>query len=185
MNSDRRDIIESLFNTFARGVGSYVYTRVHDAELAEAITSRVFLIVVRNIGQLRGAPVPWLWSIVRSELARHFRDRKQHAEIDESVPDSAAEPIEQVIHREMQSRVQSALGRLSDDQQQIVFMKFYQGMQNKEIAQATGLSASNVGVMIHRALKQIKVYVEPSEPDLPATAQRRDQACDTHGRHSP
>ena len=53
-------------------------------------------------------------------------------------------------------------------------MKFYQGMQNKEIAQATGLSASSVGVMIHRALKQIRVYVEPSDPETPVTAQRRE-----------
>ena len=33
-------------------------------------------VVVRNIEQCNGSPVAWLWSIVRSELARHFRDRK-------------------------------------------------------------------------------------------------------------
>ena len=160
----RQTLLETLFNTYARGVGSYVYTRVRDAELAETITSRVFLIVVRNIGQLKGPPAPWIWSIVRSELARHFRDRKVHAPVDETIPaDPAGEPPEQAIHREMQARVQTALTRLTDDQQRLVFMKFYQGMQNKEIATATGLTATNVGVLIHRALKQLKTYVEPRE----------------------
>lgn len=162
---ERRDKIEALFRAHAAGVGGYVYARVGDPELAETITSRVFLIVVRNIEQCRGEPGPWLWAIVRSELARHFRDRKEHQPIDEATPDLAAgaEPVEQLIHREMQARLRRALERLSDEQQQLVYLKFFEGLPNKEIAAATGLSASNVGVIIHRALKQLRTIMEPAE----------------------
>ena len=160
-NDARRDKIEALFRTHARGVGGYVLARVGDAELAEAITSRVFLIVVRSIEQCKTQPTAWLWSIVRSELARHFRDCKNHAQIDESHPDPAAEPSEQASSREMQARMRQALQRLPDEQQKLVYMKFFQGLANKEIAAATGLTASNVGVLIHRALKQLRTYIEP------------------------
>lgn len=158
----RRDRIETLFRDYSRGIGSYVYARVGDAELAETITSRVFLIVVKNIEQCRGTAVAWLWSIVRSELARHFRDRKQHVAIDESVPDPADEPSERAARQEMATRTKAALGRLSEEHQKLVYMKFFQGMQNKEIAAALGLTASNVGVLIHRILKQLRVYLEPA-----------------------
>jgi RNA polymerase sigma-70 factor (ECF subfamily) len=158
----RRDKIEELFRTHSRGVGGYVLARVGDAELAEAITSRVFLIVVRAIEQCKGSPTAWLWSIVRSELARHFRDRKKHVALDESLPDPAAEPFEQVSAREMQAKMRQALERLPDEQQQLVYMRFFQGLANKEIAEATGLTASNVGVSIHRALKQLRMYIEPA-----------------------
>src|SRR5690349_7950637 len=65
--SDRRAQVESLFRQYGRGVGSYVLARVGDADLAETITSNVFLIVVRRIDQCRGSASAWLWSIVRSE----------------------------------------------------------------------------------------------------------------------
>jgi RNA polymerase sigma-70 factor (ECF subfamily) len=159
---ERRDKIEALFRTYARGVGRYVMARVGDAELAEAITSRVFMIVVRSIEQCKGSAVSWLWAIVRSELARHFRDRKTHAQLDESLPDRADEPAEQAASREMQAAARAALQRLSEEAQQLVYMKFFQGMANKDIATATGLTASNVGVLIHRALKQLRGYLEPA-----------------------
>lgn len=164
MRADQRqNLIEDLFRTYARGIGGYVMARVGDAELAEAITSRVFMIVVRSVGQCKGSPVAWLWSIVRSELARHFRDRKHHAPLHESLPDGAAEPLEQLADREMQERTRDALQRLSEDTQQLIYMKFFQGMANKDIAAATGLTASNVGVLIHRALKQLRSYLEPAQ----------------------
>src|SRR5437764_4102078 len=73
---DRRDGIERLFRKYGKGVGSYVYARLGDADLAESITSAVFLVVVRRFEQCRSSPAGWIWSIVRSELARHFRDRR-------------------------------------------------------------------------------------------------------------
>jgi RNA polymerase sigma-70 factor, ECF subfamily len=163
-DDERRRQVEELFNTYARGVGGYLFARVADADLAEAITSRVFLIVVRNIEQCKGSAVAWLWSIVRSELARHYRDRKRHAPLDESVPgDGADEPPEQASKREMRERTRRALERLPEEHQQLVYMKFFQGMPNKDIAAATGMTASNVGVLIHRALKQLRAYLEPAQ----------------------
>jgi RNA polymerase sigma-70 factor (ECF subfamily) len=161
-SDQRREKIEALFRTYARGVGGYVLARVGGAELAEAITSRVFLIVVRNIEQCRTSEASWLWSIVRSELARHFRDRKDHAVLDESVPDPGVEPSEEASRREMQARTRQALARLTEEHQQLVYMKFFLGMSNKAIAAETGLTVSNVGVLIHRALKQLRVYLAPA-----------------------
>ena len=74
MAADARDDIEQLFRRYGRGVGSYVLTRVGDPELAEEITARVFLTVVRRFDQVRGREAAWLWAIVRSELARADKD---------------------------------------------------------------------------------------------------------------
>ena len=165
-NDERRGQIEDLFNTYARGVGGYVFARVGDADLAEAITSRVFLIVVRNIEQCKGSPVAWLWSIVRSELARHFRDRKR-VPVRELLGDEGMDRLHQTrelaARLEMQHCTRRALERLPEEHQQLVYMKFFQGMANKDIAAATGLTASNVGVLIHRALKQLRAYLEPAQ----------------------
>lgn len=59
----RKAKVEAMFRQYGRGVGSFVLARVGDADVAEAITSNVFLIVVRQIEQCRTSPAAWLWSI--------------------------------------------------------------------------------------------------------------------------
>lgn len=152
-----------MFRRHAAGVGGYVIARTGDPELAEVITSRVFTLVVRKFhqcGESEGAQTAWLWAIVRNELARFFRDRKQHAslndQIAQSTADDRAEPDEALLRREMHERLHDAMGRLSDEQQQILYMKYFQDLPNKQIAEVLAITASNVGVKVHRTLKALR-----------------------------
>lgn len=138
-------------------MGNFLLSRLGDAELAEELTSRVFVTVVRCIDQCRGNEAAWLWAIVRSEMARHLRDRKLHAEADETIADrAAATPADLADARETALRLKSALAQLGDAQQTIIYMKFFQDMRNIDIAAATGLTPANVGVMVHRSLKALR-----------------------------
>ncbi|MCY3020733.1 MAG: sigma-70 family RNA polymerase sigma factor [Planctomycetota bacterium] len=185
MTSEQQEQIESLFLRYADGIGSYVLARVGNAELAEEITSRVFLTVVRHYGQQRESVAGWLWAIVRTEIARSYRDRPRGATMPQpSGPldgDSRAScgaavpaardadlPPEQAIRRETQIRLQAALGRLGDDEQRIVYMKFFQDVSNREIAAATGLSANHVGVIVFRTLKKLRELMERDETNCAA-----------------
>lgn len=163
MGVDRREAIEQLFVQYGRGVGSYVMARVGDADLAEEITARVFLTVVRRFGQCRGSAVGWLWAIVRSELARHFRGPRRPDPLSDEVVDPADGPPERAERREMHLRMRTALEALSDGEHEIVYMKFFLQLRNKEIAEAMGMTASNVGVKVHRALKRLHEMLE-TEP---------------------
>lgn len=173
MALDRRDEIERLFRRYGRGVGSYVLTRVGDPELAEEITARVFLKVVRCLEQLRGQEAGWLFAIVRNELARHFRARDRHTPIAPDTPAPDMLPPEYAAQSEMRCRMQAALGQLSPRDQQLVYLKFFQQLRNPEIANATGLSVSNVGVALHRAIKQLRRLLLP-EPTHGQTCEKRD-----------
>ncbi len=158
---ERRQAIDQLFRKYGRGVGSYVLARVGDKDLAETITSSVFLIVVRRIEQCRASPAAWLWSIVRSEIARHFRQHRATESLeDRSLADPSPQPIEMAERSEMQSRMRIALEQLNEEQQNLIYLKFFQDMPNTEIAQAMGLSSSNVGVIVHRAVKRLRALME-------------------------
>ena len=158
--------VDALFRRYGAGVGSYVYARVGDAELAESITSAVFLTVVRQIGQCRTTPERWLWSIVRSELARHFRDRKLAEPLGGGIVDPNRGPAENAEAREMHLRTRAALAQLTEEQQRIVYLKFFQDMSNVEIAESLGLSPSNVGVIVHRAVKRMRELMGGSDGAL-------------------
>lgn len=159
MTVDRQRAVETLFLDHGKAVGNYVMARLGDAELAEAITARVFLTVVRRFDQCKSSPVGWLWSIVRSELARHFRDHPRHERLDEEVPARGRTPPEELERGELAQQLQSALAKLTEPEQQLIGMKFFAHMRNTEIAQTLGTSPSQVGVAVHRALKRLRALM--------------------------
>jgi len=156
VSPEQRGQIERLFADHGPGVGSFLLSQVRDAELAEELTARVFLAVVRAFHQCSGSPAAWLWTIVRNELARHFRDRRPTAtELPE--PEDPSGPSDGPAHRrEAEADMHAALARLAEDQQRILYLKFFQDMPNTDIAVALGLTATNVGVLVHRALRRLR-----------------------------
>lgn len=154
----RRQQIEEVFRRYAPGVGGYVLARVGDPELAEAIVSNVFVTVVRRFEQCRTpeAPAAWLWSIVRTEIARHYRGRRPAAPLDPAAADGRPGPHELAERGEQRHRIRQALGRLAEDERRLVWMKFFLDLPNTEIAATTGLKPSYVGVLIHRAVKRLR-----------------------------
>jgi RNA polymerase sigma-70 factor (ECF subfamily) len=156
LSSNRQQKIERLFRDFGKGVGSYVLARVGDPELAEEITARVFLQVVRHYDQLRGSAVAWLWSIVRNELARHFRAPRVRQPLDESLLDTKLLPGDELERRELAALLQTGLAALDESERDLIGMKFFLRMGNRDIAAATGLTATNVGVRLFRALQRLR-----------------------------
>ena len=65
-------------------------------------------------------------------------------------PDRAADWEERV------AQVMDALDRLSDNQREVVRLKFQQGLSYKEISEATGLTSGNVGFLLHTGLKRLR-----------------------------
>lgn len=173
MASDARDQIELLFRRYGKGVGGYVLTRVGDAELAEEITARVFLTVVRRFDQVRGREAAWLWAVVRSELSRHYRSLRPHCPPDEDHPDSTGSPEEALLRREAHEQLASALERLPENLHRLIYLKFFLGLRNLEIARACGLTPSNVGVLLHRALRQLRTWLEEPLPFHPRSEDER------------
>ena len=49
---------------------------------------------------------------------------------------------------------------LSDNKRSVVMIFFQEGLSYKEISEVTGLSMSNVGMLLHRALKKLRSLIE-------------------------
>lgn len=186
MTSEQQSLVEDLFAAYSRGVGSFVLARVGDADVAEEVVSRVFVRVTGAIAQCRGAPAAWLWAIVRNELAMHFRGLRSHlgvrpldtldgfAALEHGLVSSCEPPEARAESAETRSQLARALSRLSEESQQLVWMKFYQDMGNTEIAEATGMKPGHIGVLLHRAIKQLRAeLVEAPESPMAQSAMMR------------
>ena len=59
-------------------------------------------------------------------------------------------------NRDTAEHIFKMLGGLSDNQQEVVRLKFQGGLSYQEISRVTDLSVSNVGYLIHSAVQKIR-----------------------------
>lgn len=75
----------------------------------------------------------------------------------DSVPDPRwNDPANRIALQDTHDQIQQQLARLSDNQQEVVRLKFQAGLSYKEIAEVTGLTVTNVGYLLHTALSTLK-----------------------------
>ena len=74
----------------------------------------------------------------------------------------ARSPAAVVNGRESTSEVLRVLATLPDSQQEVIRLRFQNGLSYREISGVTALSVSNVGYLIHTAIKTIRERLAPS-----------------------
>jgi DNA-directed RNA polymerase specialized sigma24 family protein len=77
----------------------------------------------------------------------------------------ASPPDQQSQITDEAQAVLHALATLSTDQQEVVRLKFTDGLSYREISEVTGHTVSNVGVLIHTAIKKIRELLNAKEAE--------------------
>lgn len=109
--------------------------------------------------------VGWLFTVCRNRAlelrrspARRVQPLDEGHEMMSNEP-TAAELLEQ---RGEHARVMDLLSELPERHRELVAMRFAGGLSYKEIASATGLTETNVGFILHTALKTLKKRLQES-----------------------
>jgi RNA polymerase sigma-70 factor, ECF subfamily len=99
----------------------------------------------------------WLLSIARNVAADYFRTRRGEVSLEAAAEvTSAATPEDEAMRRSDGARLAALLAGLSDRDRELLALKYGAGMNNRAIARVTGLSESNVGTIVHRAVQTLK-----------------------------
>jgi RNA polymerase sigma factor (sigma-70 family) len=154
---------EQLFRECAADVHGYAISLLRDAAAAEDVTAIAFERVYRSRGRLdrrRGTPRAWLFAIARNAALDELRRRKRqpldsgHAERADADADTASvEAIERVEHG---AALRQALRALAPREREIVLLRFHGELTNSELARVLGISESNAGTRLHRALLKLR-----------------------------
>jgi RNA polymerase sigma-70 factor (ECF subfamily) len=101
----------------------------------------------------------WLLTIARNVAIDHLRARHVHEPLDEAagVPAADVTPEQRLLQHSEAERLAALLETLPARQRELIAMKYGAGMTNRAIARATGLSESNVGTTLHRAVESLRV----------------------------
>lgn len=141
-------------------VYNFLRYRLGDEALAQDLTSRTFekawVQRHRYRSDLAGFST-WLLSIARNVAVDHHRTLHLHAPLEEAA-DAPAEgtPEEEALIRSNFARLSVLLAQLPERQRELLALKYGAGATNRAIAEVTGLSESNVGTILHRAVEALR-----------------------------
>jgi RNA polymerase sigma-70 factor (ECF subfamily) len=151
---------DRLYRSSRDDVYAYVASLLRDGPAAEEVTATAFERAYRKRSRFdpgRGEPRAWLFGIARNAALDELRRRGRQAELIAEPADlSAAAVHESAAESERRLAVTAALGALEPRQRELIALKFFAGLSNAEIATVLGLSESNAGTRLHRAVTKLR-----------------------------
>ena len=145
-----------LYRRYVKRVYRYFYGRVGSAGEAEDLTSQLFLEVLKVLPRYRpqGKFAPWLFTLARRRAADFHRSGTVALPLelaDELT--SAEDPLEAVIQAERLSRLSELYGRLDEERQELIRLRYGAGLTYRQVGQVVGRSEAAVTMALHRTLR--------------------------------
>jgi RNA polymerase sigma-70 factor (ECF subfamily) len=158
--SEAEVAFESLYRSSRDDVYAYAAGILRDRAAAEEVTATAFERAYRMRARFdsgRGEPRAWLFGIDRNAGLDELRRRGRQAELTVEPVDAAAHSaVEDVEQSERRVALGAALDRLAAGERELIALKFFAGLDNAEIAGVLGLSESNAGTRLHRAMTKLR-----------------------------
>ena len=159
-----------LYERYVRKIYNYIYYRTGNVNEAEDLTAKVFHRAFRHIKTYNQRGVPfsaWLYRIAHNLVANWYRDRsrKKEVSLDEQLPSSFQFDFpESALEKSQESeKLIKALRRLPPERQQLVILKFVEGLSNMEIGLIMRKSEGAIKSLYHRTLESLRKEVEKIE----------------------
>ncbi len=152
-----------LYDYFFPRVYNFIFSRVKNVDRADDVISITFEKVFLHLAEFdkqKGSFSTWLFQIAIHEMNNLYRkDQRLKETTWEEYFDPADDkpnPEEQLITNERDKQLLLAMEQLATRERCIVTLKYFTQVSNKEIAELKGLTPSNVGVILYRALDKLK-----------------------------
>jgi RNA polymerase sigma factor (sigma-70 family) len=155
------EVIRLALERYESRLTRYAAHLLGDVDQARDAVQDTFLALCRadpsgEVGDLG----PWVFAVCRNRALDIQRKERRMDRIDELAIDARAapEPAPAAVaeRNDVHGRVLAILGTLPANQQEVVRLKFHAELSYSEISQVTGLSETNVGYLIHAAIKTIR-----------------------------
>ena len=157
------DAFGRLYDIYVQPVYRYLYSRVGTTHDAEDLTSQTFLAALEHLPRYRerGQFAAWLFRIARSKVMDHFRRNKYEVELDAAERfASGADALVHVIQGEEIDRLQSLIGKLNAEEQDLIRLRYVAGLTFVEMADVLGKREEAVKQSMYRLLARLKSQME-------------------------
>ena len=171
MTEAKSEWIQAVLREHEGALVRYAAQFTGDLDRARDVVQDTFLrLCEEDHTQLDGHLPQWLFTVCRNRaLDIQRKEQRMKPLNDEELamrPGGGVSPAALAEQNESSSRVLRLIKDLPSNQREVVRLKFQNGLSYKEIAGVTNLSVSNVGFLIHTALKSLRRRMMEIEGDI-------------------
>lgn len=152
-----------LYERYVTRIYNYIYYRTGNPYEAEDLTSRVFHRALNHIHHYNNRGVPfsaWLYRIAHNLVANWHRDNSRRNEVpldDQPGLTFRAElPEHSLVTNQELENLLRVIRKLPAERQQLLILKFVEGMSNAEIAVIMMRSEGAIKSLYHRILLTLR-----------------------------
>lgn len=168
-----RTAFATLYRIYVGKVYSYLSYRLRDTSTVEDLTAEVFVRALRKIGDFEWRGIDfnaWLLRIARNILLDHIKSSGTRMEVvgfdfaqqEGALPGSDLE----VLDRLDREALYKALNKLRPDHQEVLYLRFLQGLSSTEVAQTMGKTEGAIRVLQFRALKHLFKIIQAGRAEV-------------------
>ena len=158
-----------VYESYYQRVYDFVLRRVSNQHTAEDLTSQIFEKIVKSIDDFQWQGISmsaWIFRIARNSVIDHYRKSNKYKgsvsldEISDFIESQSESALQMLIDDEDYIFLYNAIREFKDQDQYLIYYKYFEGMDNKSIAKAMKLSETNIGTRLHRIRHKLKEILD-------------------------
>ena len=158
-----KEEFEYIYEKYHKQIFLYINKRLQNKEIAEDMTQDVFVQCWKsyNTSYDEEKCFSGIYELLRKKVKNYYRDRKDLVTFEDYMSDDFTEEVDfekGIWLEELRDKMAVALKTLSEREQQIIVLSYYDELNSKEIALQLGITDGNVRVIKQRALNKLLVY---------------------------
>jgi len=165
------EAVGALYDHYAERVFRFVRFRLSSPQDAEDVSQRVFLQMIRALPRYQGRGAPfgaWLFRIARNAVIDSRRTHHAHEPLEAAADTASGErgPEQIAITTSEMDRVGAAIAQLTDEQQEVIHLRFVAELSPREIAAVLGRREGAIRGTQFRALRALRLQLaQPASSD--------------------
>ena len=154
-------VLASLYEEYYDRIAHYAYVRIGDRTEAEDIAGEVFLKALESLDSYKERGVPmqaWLFRIAHNLVVDHLRKtaKRRVVPLDTVVVEGGSDPVTIAQKNIELERVTKAMEQLTQEQREVLRLRFFGGLTSKEAGSVLNKSDGAVREMQRAAIEKLR-----------------------------
>jgi RNA polymerase sigma-70 factor (ECF subfamily) len=167
-----REAFGQIFDEYHQPIYRFVVSRVGRPSDAEDLTQLIFVKALEALPRYTARGIPfggWLFRLARNAVIDHVRTRRDHLELTAEIqrPTEDKGPEATAALRQDLEAVARALGVLTDEQREVIELRFFGGLSAREAAEAMGKQEGTIRGLQFRAIASLRRELGMQLSELP------------------
>jgi len=157
-----------IYDQYLERIYRFIYLKVSSREEAEDLSQQVFMKAWEAMYRFEDEGLPfssWLYRIARNLVIDFYRTRRQNIVLEENIIIEATENSEEraLKNHDGEELIKKALKELTEEQKDVIILRFIEGLSYKEIAKITKKNQPALRILQHRALNKLRKILKKEQ----------------------